>query len=181
MSVRRVVDFPYRLSPAGLTSGGGSNMQIKQWRESAELIALIAVVGSLIAVVYELRQTQEALRSQTYQERAFDAIDMHFEIAANPGLTPRGFYTGEVSIEELPADEYESVVSLYTAMMIDLDNEHYQYQIGFLDEEFYANDTVSGIIQFAPTWRRLGMQEARQDFRAEVDRILTELPVPAEE
>ena len=59
-------------------------------------------------------------------------------------------------------------------MMIDLDNEHYQFQIGFLDPEFYENDTVSGIILFAPTWRRLGMREARKEFREEVDRILAE-------
>ena len=149
-------------------------MSLQNWKDAAELVALVAVIGSLIAVVYELRQTQVALRAQTYQERAFDAIDMHFDIVANPRLTPQGFYTGEIDVNDLSPDEHESVLSLYTAMMIDLDNEHYQYQIGFLDPEFYANDTVSGIIVFAPTWRQLGMREARQAFREEVDRILAE-------
>ena len=149
-------------------------MSLQNWKDSAELIALVAVIGSLIAVVYELRQTQVALRAQTYQERAFDAIDLHLTVAANPDLTPEGFYSGEIDIDQLSPDERESVVSLYTAMMIDLDNEHYQYEIGFLDEEFFRNDTTQGILLFAPTWRRLGMSEARQAFRDEVDRILAE-------
>jgi len=149
-------------------------VSLQNWKDAAELVALVAVIGSLVAVVYELRQTQVALRAQTYQERAFDAIDLHLTVAADPGLTPEGFYTGETDVDDLPPDQRESIESLYTAMMIDLDNEHYQYQIGFLDPEFYENDTVSGIIQFAPTWRRLGMAEARQAFREEVDRILAD-------
>ena len=36
-------------------------MSLDKWRDVAELVALVAVVGSLVLVVIELRQTQAAL------------------------------------------------------------------------------------------------------------------------
>ena len=149
-------------------------MTIERWKDTAELIALVAVIGSLIAVVYELRQTQAALRAQTYQERALDAISTHFTLATNPGIAPPGFYTGDFDVTAMSASERESMLPLMHTMMIDADNEHYQYQNGFLDESFYRNDTVATIVDFAPVWRTLGIREARPEFRAEVDRVLAE-------
>ena len=105
-------------------------MTIERWKDTAELVALVAVIGSLIAVVYELRQTQAALRAQTYQERAIDAISTHFTLATNPGIAPPGFYTGELDVDAMSASERESFLPLMYTIMIDADNEHYQYQNG---------------------------------------------------
>ena len=149
-------------------------MTIERWKDTAELIALVAVIGSLIAVVYELRQTQAALRAQTYQERAIDAISTHFTLATNPGIAPPGFYTVDFDVDAMSASERESFLPLMYTIMIDADNEHYQYQNGFLDEGFYQNDTVATIVDFAPAWRKLGIREARPEFRIEVDRVLAE-------
>ncbi len=49
-------------------------MTISKWKDVAEIIALIAVIGSLVAVAVELRQTQAALQAEVYQSRAFDGI-----------------------------------------------------------------------------------------------------------
>ncbi len=35
-------------------------MNVSNWKDAAELVALVAVVLSLVAVVIELRQTQRA-------------------------------------------------------------------------------------------------------------------------
>jgi hypothetical protein len=61
-------------------------MNITKWKDLAELVALIAVVGSLTAVAIELRQTQGALQAQAYQARAFDGIALNLEIAKNERL-----------------------------------------------------------------------------------------------
>ncbi len=61
-------------------------MKISRWKDSAELIALVAVIGGLIAVVMELRQTQSALRAQAYQSRALDVIAAMRVSSANPEL-----------------------------------------------------------------------------------------------
>jgi len=52
-----------------------NEMKISPWKDLAELLALMAVVGGLVAVVFELRQTQSALSAQAYQTRALDVID----------------------------------------------------------------------------------------------------------
>lgn len=95
-------------------------MTIEKWRDWIELVALIAVVGSLFALVVELRQTQTAMRAQAYQVRAFDLAT----------LTPT---------------ERSRVNRLITTVRIDLDNEHFQYQSGFLDPGFYQGETVQRI------------------------------------
>lgn len=146
-------------------------MRFENWKDAAELLALVAVVGSLIAVVIELRQTQAALQAQTYQERAFDAIAWHLDTAKNPQLDvldPTNF-----DRDNLTAEQTTVARSLLFALMIDADNEHYQYENGFLDEAFYRNDTVETIVMFAPIWREFGLKESRPTFRAEVDRVLS--------
>ena len=146
-------------------------MTIRKWRDVAELIALVAVVGSLIAVVIELRQTQDALQAQTYQDRAFDAIDWHMDLAKNPQLN---ILDDDFDWENLTRTEYAIALNLLYATMIDFDNEHYQYQHGFLDDDFYHGDTVEGIVRMGPVWRKFGLRESRREFRVEVDRILSE-------
>jgi hypothetical protein len=151
---------------------GGDPMTIQKWKDVAELIALVAVVGSLIAVVIELRQTQDALQAQTYQDRAFDAIDWHMNVAKNPQLSILN--QDDFDRENLTRTEYTIAFNLLLATMIDLDNEYYQYQHGFLDQDFYYGDTVQGIVRMGPVWRKFGLRESRSEFRVEVDRILSE-------
>lgn len=154
-------------------------MNVSKWKDAAELIALVAVIGSLIAVVVELRQTQAALQAQTYQERAFDAIAWHLDTARNPHLDPANL--ASFDRDNLSPEQQTMARSLLIALMIDADNEHYQYQQGFLDEAFYQNDTVETIVMFAPTWRAFGLKESRPAFRAEVDRVLALQPAASSE
>lgn len=153
-------------------------MRFENWKDAAELLALVAVVGSLFAVVIELRQTQAALQAQTYQERAFDAIAWHMETAKHPQLdvlNPANF-----DRDNLTTAQTTVARSLLLALMIDADNEHYQYENGFLDEAFYRNDTLETIAMFAPVWREFGLKESRPAFRAEVDRVLADQPAQTE-
>ena len=96
-------------------------MNLRNFKDVAELVALVALVGSLIAVTVELRQTQSALESQTYQDRAFDAIAWHLEVARNPhfhALGEPGF-----DLEELSETEYVIALNLAYTSLIDLDND----------------------------------------------------------
>ena len=149
-------------------------MTIQKWKDVAELIALVAVVVSLIALVIELRQTQDALQAQTYQDRAFDQIDLNLDQAKNPQLTI--IFQDDFDRENLTRAEFTVAINMLNVKMIDADNEHYQYQRGFLDEEFYYGNTVRGIMRWGPIWRDFGILETRREFRVEVDRILSERP-----
>ena len=151
-------------------------MSIEKWKDWFELIALIAVIGSLLAVVVELRQTQTAMQAEAYQARAFNGIEWNMELAKDETLRSiqsrldaPGFDPATLSPSELPIAK-----RLMTIVRIDLDNEHYQYQSGLLDPGFYYGETVYWIKHAAPIWRALGDSSPRQEFRAEVDRILAD-------
>ncbi len=149
-------------------------MSIERWKDWFELMALVAVIGSLIAVVVELQQTQTAMQAQAYQARAFDGIEWNMELAKDESL--RSMQARLDSADFDPATLSESELSLAKRLMtivrIDLDNEHFQYQSGLLDPGFYHGETVNWIRHAAPIWRELGDMEPRPEFRAEVDRIL---------
>lgn len=151
-------------------------MKISSWKETAELLALVAVIGGLIAVVMELRQTQSALRAQAYQTRALDVIGAMRFNSANPELSLliQKVYSNDLDIESATPEEMSQIISHFYIRRTDVDNEHYQFQNGFLDPDFYRTTTEREIKAFAPFWRALGVNEPRQQFTEEVDRILAD-------
>jgi hypothetical protein len=168
-------------------------MNLKSLKEGLEVLTLIAVLASLIAIVVELRQTQNALEASAYQERGFNAMgDLQAQLQ-NQELIEFRLRMGNIfeniegagNIEELrdfdqqweqlPEIDREKILITTRLNRIELDNEHYQFEKGFLDPEFYFGQTVPAIKAFAPFWRALlNSSEARASFRQEVDRILSE-------
>lgn len=136
----------------------------------------MAIVASLIALTMELRQTQSALLAETYQTRAFDAIAEQVLIADSellmPILVETNFGANYEAVAELNAVDRARLVSYLRARMIDWDNEHYQYQNGFLDADFFEVTTTESIKEWAPRWRAVGLDEGRNKFRKYVDQIL---------
>ena len=129
-----------------------------------------------MAVAFELRQTQGALQAQAYQARAFDGIASNTVLAQDEELGRLSdlVFSSKFKPDDLSDIEYRKVYALLSVTRIDLDNEHYQYQKGFLDPGFYHGETVERIRTEAPLWRALGLGEPRPEFRKEVDRVLAE-------
>ena len=151
-------------------------MNVAKWKDLAEIIALVAVVLSLVAVVIELRQTQAALQAEAYQSRALDGIATNLALAENDELSrlEELIYSADFDPAELSPEERRKLARILNVIRIDLDNEHYQYQKGLLDPGFYYGESVEWIRIAAPVWRAFGQIEPRPDFRTEVDRILAE-------
>ena len=147
-------------------------------RETAELIGIIAIVASLIALVVELRQTQSALVAQTYQSRAIDAMGELITIADSEYLAPILTATSNASdfeaVADLSAGDRLRLFNFLRARMIDWDNEHYQFQHGFLDADFFAATTEKSVKVWGPRWRNIGLTEGREEFRQFVDTVLGE-------
>ena len=151
-------------------------MKLSKWKDLVELVALITVVGGLVAVVIELRQTQSALRAQAYQSRALDAIDglrQSFESPERSQLF-KDYFRGDLTIETASPEELAQLRRNLYIRRIDLDNEHYQYQHGFLDPDFYETSTKPQIKTYAPHWRAFEIPGTRAQFAEEVDRILAD-------
>jgi hypothetical protein len=145
------------------------------WREVAELIGITAIVVSLIAVVVELRQTQAAISAGTYQARAFDGMTSAREQYNGDYIAPilaRVDLEDPNSLNELSEEERFRLRIFYLSQMIDFDNEFYQYQNGFLDEEYFEYVSKRRLPGVARRWRNLGFVEPRPSFRSFVDEQL---------
>jgi len=76
------------------------------WRDLTEIIGFIAIVGSLIFVGLQLNQSQEIAIASQYQDRASTAVE---------------YYGSQMQSEQV--------------FFVMLDNFHYQYSAGFMEEE----------------------------------------------
>ena len=56
------------------------------------------------------------------------------------------------------------------------DNMFYQYQQGFLDEEYYQGSFRGRVRRLAPIWKALGVTGSRESFLEEIEDILAEVP-----
>lgn len=152
-------------------------MELKRWRFVVEMAGIVAIVASMIALAVELRQTQAALVASTYQARAFDAIDANHFVAEREHLAPliARFDPSEPhAFDALTAEERVRLTTFFSAVRIDADNEHYQHELGFLDEEYIEFVLEPRIRRSAPVWRALGVDEPRPAFRHYVDEVLEE-------
>lgn len=114
-------------------------MNISKWKNLAEIIALIAVIGSLAAVAVELRQTQEALQAQAYQSRAFDGIAQNLAFSQDEELArlAEPIVSSEFEPTQPDPAERRKALHILTILRIDLDNEHYQFDKGLLGPGFF--------------------------------------------
>jgi len=151
--------------------------------QTISVVANIGVIAGIVFLGYELRQTQMAIQSQAFQARALDAMDWDLEMAKDENLRKIQYQldSGEFDPNSLTEAERQVAFYLLDAARLDVDNEHYQYENGFLDPGFYNGVTVPMIKDYAPIWRDFGIGEGRPEFRREVDRILTDASVSSSE
>lgn len=147
-------------------------------RNYVEIIGITVVVASLIAVVFELRQTQSALIASTFQARAFDAIAEEHYVSESELLLPilvnTNYGENNTAVTNLNEFDRARLIHFLRARMIDFDNEFYQYQNGFLRRDFFEGTTSRLVKEWAPRWRAIGLKEGRRDFEELVNRLLEE-------
>jgi hypothetical protein len=81
------------------------------------------------------------------------------------------------SVEALTDEELFRYRDFLSARHTDLDNLHYQFQQGYLDEEYYQYRVVCAIRRQAPYWMKYGIfrTNIRPTFNAEIERILRDV------
>ena len=102
-----------------------------------QVVGLFAVVGSLIFVGLQMRQDQEIALFQAYQSRADQSIGLL--LAALESETVQSFWAKADGIvaEELTTTELVIGTQLARANLIHWENNHYQYQRGFVTQEHW--------------------------------------------
>jgi hypothetical protein len=120
-------------------------MQNADWRKTAELIGITAIVASLIFVGLQMKQQQEIAIAAQYQERY--ATIMEFWTAREQSDIERPRLGGAVMDRwglpsgidpNMTPDRFGSRY-LWTRMTLSIwDNLHFQYESGFLTDEAWA-------------------------------------------
>ena len=79
-----------------------------------------------------------------------------------------------VSIEDLTPDEFVRLSRYYQWARHTLDNQHYQYENGFFDQEFYDDVTKPMIESMVPVWEQFGLLNSmRPAFAREIEPYLS--------
>ena len=163
-------------------------MTIMELGALGELLGSIAVLATLVYLSVQIRQNTRSMEeskklalAQTYQMRA-DALQMMLVHAADSEhigpiitkLTNVGYPDDIDSLKQLNTEEYGRFRQWQIAQHTHWDNMYFQYEQGFLDQEYYRDSFKTRVRRLAPTWKALNITGARRTFVAEVERILAE-------
>lgn len=151
-----------------------------------ELLGSVAVLITLVYLSIQIRQNTRSMQesrklalAQTYQMRS-DALQMMLVHAADSThigpiitkLTGLGYPEDVAALEHLSAEERGRFRQWQIAQQTHWDNMFFQYQQGFIDDEYYRDSFRERVGRLAPTWRALKVSGARRSFNAEIEDIL---------
>ena len=149
-----------------------------------EFVGAIGVIVTLIYLAVQIRQNTRAMEegrrlalAQTYQMRSDALQDMLVRAASSEvgailvRLTAAGYPENVGALDALSAEERGRFRQWQIAQQTHWDNMHYQYQQGFLDDEYFEDAFVDRVTRLAPTWRALNLTSGRSSFFAEIERL----------
>ena len=163
-------------------------MSILELGALGEFLGSIAVLATLVYLSMQIRhntrsmdESKKLALAQTYQVRS-DALQMMLVQAADSEhigpiinkLTSAGYPEDISALDELSAVERQRFRLWQIAQETHWDNMFFQYQQGFIDEEYYRDSFRKRVKRLAPTWKALNVAGARQSFDDEIDSILAE-------
>ncbi len=143
--------------------------KLNDWLQVAGIFALVA---SLIFVGLQMRQDREIALSGIYQARAQMTIDINLA-STNPSdfvSATAKIYAGDV--DEITPEELVTLEYNLAASIVLIENNHYQYESGYLPESHWARSRRDLHCLFSlPLHRSL---LAGWEFRPEFQKVLDE-------
>jgi hypothetical protein len=150
-----------------------------------EFIGAIAVVVTLIYLAVQIRQNTRSMDesrklalAQTYQIRADALQDMLVQAADSTHLSPiiiklteAGYPEDIAALHGLSTEERGRFRLWQIAQLTHWDNMFYQYEHGFLDEEYFEDNFKARVQRLAPTWEALNLTNPRRSFGRQIDEI----------
>ncbi len=163
-------------------------MTILELGALGEFLGSIAVLATLVYLSVQIRQNTRSMDeskklalAQTYQMRS-DALQMMLVHAADSEhigpiitkLTGAGYPEDISALEDLSQEDRGRFRQWQIAQQTHWDNMFFQYQQGFIDDEYYRDSFRERVRRLAPTWKALNVTGARSSFVDEIDDILAE-------
>jgi hypothetical protein len=163
-------------------------MNIVELGALGEFLGSIVVLITLVYLSVQVRQNTRSMEesrklalAQTYQMRS-DALQMMLVHAADSDhigpiitkLTGAGYPEDISALEHLSSEDRGRFRQWQIAQHTHWDNMFFQYQQGFIDEEYYRDSFRERVRRLAPTWKALNVASARSSFNIEIENILAE-------
>jgi len=162
-------------------------MTIMELGALGELLGAVAVIVTLIYLAVQIKQNTRSMNenrqlalAQTYQMRADALQGMLVQAACSATLGPLivkltrlGYPTDLGSLTAITPEELGIFKQWQIAQQTHWDNMFYQYQQGFIDPEYYANEFRVRVRRLAPVWQALGLVGGRPSFQREIESILS--------
>ena len=130
-------------------------MASKNWREYGEIVALFAVVASLVLVGFEIRQTRLAIIAEANLTRTTLGSDAGVAYADSQYLPRIDAKYAAGGLDALTSEERIRIEADALAAKSRYDAYLFQYELGLLDEEFYEYYFVPGIRSWKQRWEEL--------------------------
>lgn len=112
-------------------------MSISELGSLGELIASIAVVVSLVMLVFQLRSNTQALRSASYQS-IHDAEDRFYSDLANDPVLARLWKQTSDGLDNATEADRPRMEMMIERYIFLLQNVHYQRRKGMVDDEMWT-------------------------------------------
>ncbi len=135
-------------------------MKFADWKDSAELIGIVAIVASLVFVGLQLRQSHDIALATQYQARAEATQNVYLASIEADYLVPVPALRNGIGDKFSARD-----INVFLWLWIQYDNHFYQYESGFLDESAWqaqhrnSRDLWSFCdARFVYEWRKEGLR-----------------------
>ena len=152
-----------------------------------EIIGAVAVVITLFYLAVQVKEGRRATErnseitlAATYQSRAEASLQLMSMIADSAHVAPllakvreQGGIS-ESAVEALSEEERGRLRAFSQAMRIVLDNQHYQYERGFLDEEYYRSSVLPSVAGMISMWDAIDGTPLRPSFEELIARLRAE-------
>jgi len=151
-----------------------STQKLRDW---LEIVGLFSVVGSLIFVGMQMKQTQEIALANQYQERANNQL----ELIRTEMELDRSFMSvmdgSPTNLRANPTPETLNFLFNYVLYAwFTFDNNHYQYEAGFLPQDHWEGQEagVTNLVRECTVrwiWTSVRRDNARRSFVDYVDSL----------
>ena len=122
-----------------------SNWQ--KWSAIAEILSSVAVLATLVFFVVEIRQTNDAVRANTYQEMAAMTVAFNAQFFENPEVSEFIAMTASEDYELTDAEAIR-LRSMISATYRLMNNTWFQYKVGTISEQQMESLLYPAVLNF---------------------------------
>ena len=146
-----------------------SNLQ--EWSAFAEILSSVAVLATLVFFVLEIRQTNDAVRANTYQEMAAMTVDFNAQFFENSEVSE---FIARTAAEDYDLTKAEAIRlrSMISASYRMMNNTWFQYEVGTITEQQMESLLYPAILNFRRRGRmRLEWEEGEDRLLLDADLV----------